>query len=182
MKEIIIYLPRVTPTFFEVEEYGLLLGTFIMAAGGRVWAGWARHGRGVEIRIQGLSRREVRVGTQFLIDSIIDMHGTLSLVEQTTDAAPLPDLTVHIPWGTVLPRSTRLTKRLFSLLPRKTYVVSRSASNGRSVFAERLGQTRDDAWRRAVAANAVGRVFYLAWTAKQYNEERHVWPQLLPVK
>jgi len=94
----------------------------------------------------------------------------------------LPDIKAKIPWGTVLPRSTRLRKRLLDLLPGSAYVVSRCAFDGRAVFAERMGRTRAGAWRRAVEANAAGRVCYLAWTAQQFDEERYVWPQLLPDK
>jgi len=82
MREIVIYLPKVTRTFFEVEGYGLVLYTFVLAVGGRAWVGWLKGGRGVALRIPNLSRREVRVGTKMLLNSTIAAQGTLSLVSR----------------------------------------------------------------------------------------------------
>ena len=174
-KEFIIYLPRVTPTFFEVEGYALALCSFARDAGGRVWAGWAKEGAGVVVRIQNLSRTMVRVGTSTLVDTTVAALGTLSLVEYTTKISPLPNLSESIPWGTLMPKPLRLTKRLVLILPLGSYVVSRRAVNGRAVFAERLGKTRERAWRRAVEVRAAGRSCYLAWSPPQFDEERLLW-------
>ena len=178
-KEFIIYLPRVTPTFFEVEGYAFALCSFARDAGGQVWAGWVKDGSGVVVRIQNLSRTMLRVGTSILADSSVAALGTLSLVEYAAKISPLPDLSESIPWGTLLPKPLRLTKGLVLKLPLGSYVVSRRAVNGRAVFAERLGESRESVWRRAVKVRAAGRTCYLAWSPPQFDEERLLWVTLL---
>lgn len=179
-RDIVIYLPRVTATYYEVEGYGIALCVFVRDAGGRAAAFWGYHG--VSVRIQGLPRKLVRVGTKVLIDSTIAAKGTLSVVEREEASAPLPDLQMAIPWGTVFLRPPRLTKRLIYLLPRRAYVVSHRSINGQAVFAEKLGNHRDFAWQRAVEAKAAGRSCHLAWSVRQFNEERCLWPKVASVK
>lgn len=176
-KEILICLPRVTETYFEVEGYAIALCVFVRDAGGQASACW--EGNGIKTRIQGLSRKLVRLGTKVLINSTIAVGGTLSVIEQETDIAPMPDLEAALPWGTVLLRSPRLTKRLIFLLPSGAYIVSRCATNGRAKFAEQMGDYRDDAWRRAVEAMAAGRSCHLAWSVPQFEEERCLWPNVV---
>ena len=131
------------------------------------------------VRIQNLPRAMVRVGTTILVRSTVAAMGTLSFVERVANVSPLPDTKVGIPWGTLMPRPLRLTKRLILSLPRGTYVVSRRAFEGRAAFAEKLGKTREGAWRRAVDVRAAGRVCFLAWSAPQFDEERLLWGSVL---
>lgn len=169
-KEIIVWTPRVTPTYYECEARSLVLSEFVSALGGRVWAGWV--GCGVRVRIQGLSLRKVRVGLRIMQEATISARGSLVVVEQHADCSPLPAPGgAEVAWGTVL-RSPRLTLRLLRALPSGAYLVSHRQFNNRSVLAVRLNKNREAVWRRAVAARAAGRVCYVAWTKAQHDEQR----------
>ena len=166
-KETVIYLMR-TASFFEAEELGRALCKFVQAAQGPAAASWVENA--VKIRIQNLPRAMIKLGIKVLIDSIVSAKTTLSIVEMKADIASLPYISVQIPWGSVLSRPLRLSKRLLVLLPSQSYIVSHRNSNGCSVFAEKLGNKREDAWRRAVATKAVGRSCYIAWSASHFAE------------
>ena len=172
-KDIVIYLPKVTQTFFEVEAYAIGFCRSIQEAGGRVAACW--EGNGVKIRIQELSRKTIHEYLDVLIYTVFAARGTLVIVEMVADATPLPGHRGELTWGVVLLRPQRLTKRFTSLLPDGAYLVSRRARDGRSVFSERVKTNREGLWRRALASGAAGRSFYLAWSARQFDEQRHLW-------
>ena len=174
-KETIIYLPRMDATFFEIEGYAIALCRFVRDSGGQVWAGWIKGGFGVVLRIQNISRKLLKIGTGILINSAIESWKTLSLIERVVKATPLPDNSAEIPWGTVWLRSQRLSKRLTIQLPNGAYLVSRVATNGRSVFAVRIGKHREALWRQAVEAKAVGKLCYISWSAPQFDEQKDLW-------
>jgi len=175
--EFVIYLPRVTPTFLEIENIGGALCVFVLSAQGRVWAGW--EDECLKVRIQKLSASLLRVGIQTIIEAKIEVGGTLSIIEKQVPIAPLPDLHASIPWGTIM-RPPRLTKKLMFLLPRGAYLLSHRGFNGISVFAEKLGKNREGAWQRAIKAKAVGRRCCITWSATQFCEERFAWPRASP--
>ncbi len=179
-KEIVIYLPKVTETYFEVEGYAVGVCRSAQESGGHAVAFW--EGNGVKIRIQGLSRKMIRVFLDVLIYMVLAARGTLVIVEMLVDATPLPGHRGELTWGIVLLRPQRLTKRFTSLLPDGAYLVSRRARNGRSVFSTMVKANREALWRRALAAGAAGRSFYLGWSAPQYEEQRKLWILILGPK
>ena len=179
-KEIVIFLPKVTETYFEVEGYAVGVCRSAQESGGQVAACW--EGNVVKIRIQGLSRKMVHVFLDVLIYMVLVAKGTLVIVELFAKVSPLPGHRGEITWGTVLLRPQRLTKRFTSLLPDGAYLVSRRARNGRSVFSTMVKANREALWRRALAAGAAGGSFYLAWSAPQYNEQRKLWIPILGPK
>ena len=179
-KEIVIYLPKVTETYFEVEGYAVGVCRSAQESGGRAVACW--DGNGVKIRIQGLSRKTIHVFLDVLIYMVLAARGTLVIIEMLVDATPLPGHRGEITWGIVLLRPQRLTKRFASLLPDGAYLVSRRARNGRSVFSTMVKANREALWRRALASGAAGRSFYLAWSAPQFNEQRKLWIPILGPK
>jgi hypothetical protein len=175
-KEIVLRLPRVTPTFYEIEATSLLLCDFVRLVGGTSWAGWV--GNGVTVRIHGVSRKMLRIGLQAMLNATLENRASLVLVEKLAKKAPLPDPLTEIPWGTVT-KPRRLTRHLLFMLPRGAYLVSRRGQNGRSVFAVKLGRNRQAAWRRALEVKAVGRVCYVGWSAAQFSEQRIHWVRVL---
>jgi len=175
-QEIIIRLPRVTPTFYEPEALSLLLCDFVASVGGHAWAAW--EGNGVKIRVHDLSRKQLRVGLDFLCASTVQSHASMVLLETYAKWDPFPVSANGIPWGTVL-REPRLTRLLFFTLPPGAFVVSRRLRHGRSVFAVRVDENRETTWRRAVSLRAVGQTCYVAWSLEQFTEQRLMWLQVL---
>ena len=173
-KEIVIIFPKVTQTYFEVEAYAVGFCRSVQEAGGRAVACW--EGNGVKIRIQELSRKTIHEFLDVMIYTVFAAKGTLVIVEmEVVDAAPLPGHRGEIPWGVVLLRPQRLTKRFTSLLPDGAYLVSRRARNARTVFSATVTTDREALWQRALATGAAGRSFYLAWSARQFDEQRNFW-------
>ena len=74
-----------------------------------------------------------------------------------------------------------LTKKLLFSLPEGSFVVSEWFSSRRSIFAEKLGPsgTREEAWRRAVQANAAGRQCQIVSTELEFGKAKIHWPTLV---
>lgn len=66
----------------------------------------------------------------------------------------------------------RLTRKFLLSLPTGAYVVSNLYPNGRSAFAEQLGDGRNrmNSWNRAVAADAAQRLCQVVWTEEEFNK------------
>lgn len=74
-----------------------------------------------------------------------------------------------------------LTKKLLFSLPEGSFVVSEWFSHHRSIFAEKLGpsETREEAWRRAVQANAAGRQCQIVSTESEFSRAKYHGPTLV---
>jgi hypothetical protein len=68
-----------------------------------------------------------------------------------------------------------LTKKLLFSLPEGSFVVSEWFSPPRSIFAEKLGpsETREEAWRRAVQADAAGRQCQILLTELGFSRAKY---------
>lgn len=97
----------------------------------------------------------------------------LTVVVKSQPATPLPELTptAPIPWGTLL--NEKLTKRLLERLPVGAFVMSTVfGMDGRTVFAERIGEDRLSLWKRAVTVGASGRACRVFWFQDDFESAR----------
>ena len=176
-KESVIWLPKVTPSYYETEAVSVFLCQFFSEAGGVTWAGW--EGDVVKIRIHNVPRKSYTRIINTVIKDALKSSATLTMVEtqENFHLMPIQD----VPWGTIL-FAPRLTRSLLYALPSGVFVISRRFSNGVSVFAERLYNNRLSAWKRAKSVRANGIHCHLAWSNRHFEEMRRNRVPLLSIQ
>lgn len=125
----------------------------------------------LKLTFAGVPPAKVEAWLKPFIESIRMRPATLSICQM--DMQLSPDVCFPSDYfgpGAII--REKLTRKSLLTWPEGAYVVSNIYPNGRSAFAERLGddESRADAWRQAVAAGAAGRLCELLWTEQAFQE------------
>lgn len=154
---------------FALKCFGQELKERVEAAGGKCLPVWANSF--LTVAIEGMSPTAVDELVVPWLESLRPQSFSLSVVQN--DAAPAPQ--GGIPTNFCRPGAIireRLTRKFFFNLPTGSYVISNICSNGRSIFAEQMGDTwtRVSSWNRARASAATQRLCMVVWTNEEFED------------
>jgi hypothetical protein len=171
MKNIVCVQIRGSQEFkfnFELKCLGLEIKKAIEAAGGKCLAIWANSI--LTIVVEGVPPMTIEALLKPFVDSVHKRGGNLSIVQRDAAQAPEGGLPADFCQPGAIIRQKLTRTFLFSLDP-GAYVVSNLYANGRSIFAEQLGdkRSRKDSWVRARGKGADQKLCQVVWTEEEFE-------------